>query len=70
MYRTFTRTWWVDNPSWPNGLEPYPGRKQYLAKFDNETDARHYAMSWNRIQGPERSKRQVRLSLKCEYESF
>lgn len=21
-YRVFTRTWWKDNPEWPNGLEP------------------------------------------------
>ena len=70
MFRTFTRTWWRDNPTYPGGLEPCAGRKRYLYTFKTQKEARDYAMSWNRIQGPERTKRQVRLSLKCEFEAI
>ncbi len=28
-YRCFTRTWWIPNPSWPDGREPGPGKKSY-----------------------------------------
>jgi hypothetical protein len=31
-YNVFTRTWWRNNPAYPNGLEPSPGRKRYMAR--------------------------------------
>jgi len=33
MYHVFHRTWWRDNPSWPNGLEPHAGEKTYLVRY-------------------------------------
>lgn len=25
LYNVFNRTWWKENPPWPNGLEPEAG---------------------------------------------
>ncbi len=63
-YRVFIRSWWKENPAWPNGLEPEAGEKTYLAKgIASEEQARELAMLWNATHEP------GRLSLKAEYES-
>lgn len=61
-YRTFTRTWWRENPAWPNGLEPCAGRKHYDADFETEDQARAACRAYNATHEP------GRLSLKMEYE--
>lgn len=30
LYDVFIRTWWKENPAWPNGLEPQAGERSYL----------------------------------------
>ena len=62
-YRVFTRTWWRENPAWPNGLEPGAGRKHTLAKrVATEEEARAIAQQYNSTHTP------GRLSRKAEYE--
>ena len=64
-YSVFTRTWWKENPSWPNGLEPQPGTRHYRGHPQSvtEEEAREYCQEWNDTHDP------GRLSLKAEYES-
>jgi len=62
MYRIFTRTWWKDNPTWPDGLEPHPGRKTTIARAYTEEEARSICKRWNAAHKP------GRLSRKAEYE--
>lgn len=68
MYRVFRRTWWVENPAWPNGLEPEPGRKRYIphARFNTEEEASAYCKKRNKEQ--KLSEKEKRLSLKFEFE--
>lgn len=61
-YSVFTRTWWKESKGWPNGLEPCPGRKHYIAENCTEEEAREIAVEWNSEHEP------GRLSLKAEYE--
>lgn len=62
-YRVFTRTWWRENPAWPNGLEPCTGRKTTLAKrIATAEDALEIAVQYNNTHEP------GRLSRKAEYE--
>ena len=67
-YRVFKRTWWKENSSYPNGLEPCPGPKRYVsgATFDTEQEARDFCKLRN---AEPQSIAKVRLSLKYEYES-
>lgn len=62
MYRVFTRTWWKENSSWPNGLEPCPGRKHTLGKVPTEEMAQTWCKQWNAKHKP------GRLSRKAEFE--
>lgn len=62
MYRVFTRTWWVENPAWPNGREPGAGRKHTLARVETEAEARAVAKQYNDTHDP------GFLSRKAEYE--
>jgi len=62
-YRIFKRSWWKENPSWPNGLEPAPGRKTHIKYVDTEEEARAFCLEWNRTHPP------GRLSIKAEFES-
>ena len=61
-YQTFTRTWWRNNPSYPNGLEPCAGRKTRRTKHATEESARRECKEWNTTHNP------GRLSRKMEYE--
>jgi len=65
-FRCFTRTWWRENPKWPNGLEPCAGEVRYKrnATFETEAEAQEYCREWNATHDP------GRLSLKCEYEEI
>ena len=63
-YRVFKRTWWRNNPSWPNGLEPCPGRKTTLVKsVETQEEARRICKQYNETHEP------GRLSMKAEFES-
>ena len=61
----FSRTWWIENPDWPDGLEPGAGPKKYhkLARFKTEQEAREFCQQWNARNDP------GRYSLKMEYET-
>ena len=63
-FRIFTRTWWVANPSWPNGLEPGAGRKTTIGYAATEREARLHCAQWNAAHKP------GRLSRKAEYEGY
>lgn len=58
----FTRTWWKDNPSWPNGLEPQAGDKHYIARRVTMAEARKICQEWNATHKP------GRYSRKAEFE--
>jgi hypothetical protein len=62
-YRTFTRTWWKNNSTWLNGLEPHPGRKSYCGHYQSEQEARNACQQYNSTHEP------GRLSKKMEYET-
>ena len=64
MFNVFNRTWWTDNPEWPDGLEPCPGRKTYIKRgVQTEEEARAICADWNAKHKP------GRYSRKAEYES-
>lgn len=60
-YIIFTRTWWRNNPSWPNGLEPCAGRRRKIATARTEESARDICRVWNANHKP------GRLSRKAEF---
>ena len=63
VYRAFKRTWWKLNPKWPDGLEPYSGRKYYFKdRFSTDESARSFCQVWNSKNDPG-----IR-SMKAEYE--
>jgi len=61
-FNVFVRNWWKHNPEWPDGLEPCPGRKTYLAKGLTESEAQRMARHYNATHEP------GKLSRKAEYE--
>lgn len=63
LFKCFRRTWWKENPAWPNGLEPEMGRKIFFkgGKFNDELSARDFCREWNR-KNPA-----GRLSMKAEF---
>jgi hypothetical protein len=61
-YWTFIRSWWRENPDWPNGLEPCAGDKEYINGHDSEYAAREECREYARTHEP------GRLSVKMEYE--
>lgn len=63
MYKTFIRSWWKENPAWPNGLEPCAGPKKYTGNtYHDEESARLACREYNRRNAP------GRLSVKMEFE--
>jgi len=65
MYRTFVRTWWRKNPKYPDGKEPYPGRKTYMDVYNKMEDAQNACRDYNRrlpLNNP--------LSKKMEFDEF
>ncbi len=61
-YNVFVRTWWINNPEWPNGLEPGAGKRRYIRRHVTEADARAICKQYNDTHEP------GRLSKKAEYE--
>lgn len=61
-FNVFHRTWWVENPAYPNGLEPGAGEKHYIGRHLLEEDARELCKEWNAAHDP------GHLSDKAEYE--
>ena len=61
-YAVFTRTWWKENPDWPNGLEPSAGPETTIGECMTEEEAQAMCKEWNATHEP------GRLSLKAEYE--
>lgn len=65
MYSVFVRSWWRDNPSWPNGLEPHVGEKKYIERFlESEEEAQEICQSYNEMHDA------GRYSIKAEYEEM
>ena len=62
MYKVFTRTWWRNNPEYPNGLEPHAGKRTMINIASTEEEARAICKMWNAEHKP------GRLSRKAEYE--
>jgi hypothetical protein len=62
-YSVFVRTFWKENPSWPDGLEPDgTAKKRYLARgLSTEDQARKLAKEYNTTHEP------GRLSKKAEF---
>ena len=58
----FVRTWWRENPEFPGGLEPHPGRKNTLVYVQSEQVARDICKDYNDNNEP------GRLSRKAEYQ--
>jgi len=47
MYEVFTRTWWRENPDWPDGLEPFAGDKTFLYNCRTEEEAMELCAKYN-----------------------
>jgi len=62
-YRVFVRTWWRNNPDWPNGLEPSAGRQTTIGRRLTAQEAQQMCKNWNAAHKP------GRLSRKAEYTS-
>ena len=62
MYRVFKRTWWKDNPNWPDGLEPEAGPKRHICLARTEEEAQERCRKFNEENDA------GRYSLKAEYE--
>ena len=62
-FHVFHRTWWRENPEWPDGLEPGAGPKTTIARnIATESEAREICRKWNANHKP------GRLSRKAEFE--
>jgi hypothetical protein len=61
-YKVFSRTWWRPNSGWPNGLEPFAGRKTTLGYVGTEAEARELCAQYAKRNKPER------FSRKAEFE--
>ncbi len=59
MYRTFTRTFWRENPDYPNGLEPHAGPRHYKAEYSTMEEARAACREWNAEHPPGRYSRKM-----------
>ena len=58
-YTVFVRTWWRNNPSWPNGLEPYAGKRRTLRRNLSYSEAREMCRQWNATHKPGRFTRKA-----------
>lgn len=62
MIHVYHRTWWKENPAWPQGLEPCAGRKTTIDRVETVEEAREICKEWNAEHDP------GRLSRKAEFE--
>ena len=46
-YHIFTRTWWKNNPKYPNGLEPEACKKTTIKHVDTIERARSFCLEYN-----------------------
>jgi hypothetical protein len=51
-YNVFHRTFWKENPSWPNGREPHLGKKEYIAEGVSRKLALEIAKEYNTENDP------------------
>lgn len=65
-YSIFWRTWWRKNRSWPNGLEPEPGKRHYVATAETIGEARALCKQYQSEHGF--TAEQLRLGAKFEFE--
>lgn len=65
-YRIFKRRWWKANPSYPNGKEPYLGRKITIGHATGMEAARLACEEWNRNL----SAYEKRWGIKAEFEAL
>ena len=65
-YDVFVRTWWKENPSWQEGLEPCSGKKRYIAMMS--VGVRHVIFARNTIPRSEPRKTEqegrIRIGMK------
>jgi hypothetical protein len=62
MYTVFTRNWWKENPSYPDGLEPDgSAKKTKLKTADSEEEARAICREYNE------NNQETRLGRRAEY---
>ena len=64
-FTVFTRTWWKENPDWPDGLEPCIGRKRVIGRCQTMEQAREMCRQYNQTTGQTKANR--RLSRKAEF---
>ena len=48
MIQVFTRTWWKENPKWPDNRKPSIGRKKILHYVETVEEAQKICDEWNR----------------------
>ena len=60
-WEVFTRTWWKDNPEWPDGREPCIGPSRKIGTASTIEEARRMCREWNASHPP------GRLSRKAEF---
>ena len=62
MYTVFHRTWWIENPEWPNGLDPCAGEETVIQQnIPTAEEAQAVCRVWNDTHDP------GRLSRKAEF---
>lgn len=61
-FHVFHRTWWKENPEWPNGLEPSAGVRYHIEFVDQESEAQAICRQYNDTHD------KGRLSNMAEYE--
>lgn len=60
-YQIFKRTWWKENPAWPNGLEPCAGERTDIEIVDTVGEAISFCKAHN-------AEVSDRLGMKYEFE--
>jgi len=66
-FHIFHRTWWINNPEYPDGLEPGAGKKTTISYVNSIEEARDACEEWNDDYAREHASN--RLSRKAEFES-